>query len=260
MRLNQFLALCGLGSRRSCEALIRDGKISINGNVVTSLSTRVEEGDEVCWRGKPLRVPERVVLAVHKPRGVVTTCKDPQGRPTVLDLVPPELGRLFPVGRLDQDSEGLLLLTNDGVLAQRLAHPSYGVEKEYDVALDRPFDRSLTQKLLSGLVIPGGRAVISRISWKGPWRAQVVLHQGLKRQIRLMFWKLGYEVTRLKRVRVGPVKLRGLAAGLWRQLSAGEIAALEMSVSAGKKNFLRKSTSTVSRRRTTSQPPGRERA
>lgn len=227
MRLNQFLAAAGLGSRRACEAIILEGRVTINGHPVTELATRVEPTDCVKVGQRIIKHAPAQTIALHKPRGIITTCQDPQGRRTVLDLLPPHFGRVFPVGRLDQDSEGLLLLTNDGPLAQRLTHPSFEVEKEYEVTLDKPFDLALKPKLLRGFHIEGGRAQMHQVYFSGKTHATVVLRQGLKRQIRLMFYELGYEVTRLRRVRLGPVELGKLPVGHWRPLTRTELKTLE---------------------------------
>lgn len=229
MRLNQFLAAAGLGSRRACEKLILDGRVTINGHTVTELATRVADSDCVKVGQRRVHHAPKQTLILHKPRGVITTCDDPGARRTVLDLVPAHLGRLFPVGRLDRESEGLLLLTNDGALAQRLTHPSYEVEKEYEVTLNQPFDLQLKPKLLRGFIIEGGRARMERLHFTGKTHATVVLRQGIKRQIRLMFYELGYEVVRLRRVRLGGLRLAGLPVGAWRPLTHQEITALENS-------------------------------
>jgi len=225
-RLNQFLASGGVGSRRECDEIIRSGRVSINGCEVTVMGVRVQPGDVVKVGHKVIRPQRWVTVALHKPRGVLTTCEDPGGRKTVLDFVPAGLGRLFPVGRLDLESEGLLLLTNDGGLTQVLTHPSHGVEKEYQITLTMPFDLSQKTKLLRGFLIEGGRARMEAVRFHTPQRATVVLKQGIKRQIRLMFRELGYEVKRLKRVRMGPVNLGSLPVGAWREVTPDELSAL----------------------------------
>lgn len=228
MRLNRFLAAAGFGSRRACEALIRDGKISINGHFVRDLATVVQPGDDVRVAGKPPPRPARAAyLLLHKPKGIVCTRSDERKRTTIFDFVPGHFGRLFHVGRLDKESEGLILLTNDGTLSHRLTHPTHEVEKEYEVLLDRPFDAAKLSKLLRGLVIESGRARVERARIVGPALLHVVLRQGLKRQIRLMFLKLGYEVKRLVRTRIGPLNLGNLQPGQWRLLSEREVALLK---------------------------------
>jgi 23S rRNA pseudouridine2605 synthase len=227
MRLNRFLAAAGFGSRRACEALIRDGKISINGHFVQDLATIVKPGDDVRVAGKPPPRPARAAyLLLHKPKGVICTRSDERKRTTIFDFVPSHFGRLFHVGRLDKDSEGLMLLTNDGALAHHLTHPAHEVEKEYEVLLDKPFDAEKLPRLLRGIVIESGRARAERVRIVGPALVKVVLRQGLKRQIRLMFLKLGYEVKRLVRTRIGPLTLGTLQPGQWRVLDQREVALL----------------------------------
>jgi 23S rRNA pseudouridine2605 synthase len=228
VRLNRFLAAAGFGSRRACEALIRDGKISINGHFVRDLATVVQPGDDVRVAGKPPPRPARAAyLLLHKPKGIVCTRSDERKRTTIFDFVPGHFGRLFHVGRLDKESEGLILLTNDGTLSHRLTHPTHEVEKEYEVLLDKPFDAAKLSKLLRGMVIESGRARVERARIVGPALLHVVLRQGLKRQIRLMFPKLGYEVKRLVRTRIGPLKLGTLQPGHWRLLDEREVALLK---------------------------------
>ncbi len=228
MRLNRFLAAAGFGSRRACEALIRDGKISINGHFVRDLATVVQPGDDVRVAGKPPPRPARAAyLLLHKPKGIVCTRSDERKRTTIFDFVPGQFGRLFHVGRLDKESEGLILLTNDGALSHRLSHPTHEVEKEYEVLLDKPFDAAKLPKLLRGMVIESGRARVERARIVGPALLRVVLRQGLKRQIRLMFLKLGYEVKRLVRTRIGPLNLGNLQPGRWRLLNEREVALLK---------------------------------
>ena len=227
MRLNRFLAAAGFGSRRACEALIKDGKISINGHFIRNLATIVQPGDDVRVAGKPPPRPSPpVYILLHKPKGILCTRSDERKRSTVFDLVPAHFGRLFHVGRLDKDSEGLILLTNDGALSQRLTHPGHEVEKEYEVLLDRPFDAQHTPRLLRGFMFEAGRAKAERIHVAGPTLVKVTLRQGIKRQIRLMFFKIGYEVRRLRRTRIGQLELGALAPGQWRILTAREVALL----------------------------------
>jgi 23S rRNA pseudouridine2605 synthase len=228
MRLNRFLAASGFGSRRACEALIREGKVSINGHFVRDLATVIKPDDEVRVVGKPPPRPAPpTYLLLHKPKGIVCSRSDERTRTTIFDLVPPHFGRLFHVGRLDKESEGLILLTNDGFLSQHLTHPGHEVDKEYEVLLDRPFDAQQIPKLLRGFVIEGGRARMRRVQVVSPSTLNVVLRQGLKRQIRLMFLKLGYEVKRLIRTRIGDLKIGTLQPGQWRALGKREIALLK---------------------------------
>ena len=223
MRLNRFLAAAGLGSRRSCEELISSGAVVINGHRIENLSTQVAAGDEVRVKGRPVHTAPLVTLLLNKPRGYVVTRSDEKGRRTVYDLLEEGHANLFHVGRLDKESEGVLLMTNDGVLAQKLLHPSHGVEKEYEVELDKAFDPELTAKLLRGVHIEGGRGRFESVRIVGPKLLRVVLKQGIKRQIRLMLYRLGYEVERLRRIRMGQLSDFKLPPGAWRPLSAKEL-------------------------------------
>lgn len=226
MRLNRFLAAAGFGSRRSCEQLVTGGHVVINGHKTTALATQVEPGDDVRVDGRPARVSAPMTVLLNKPRGYVVTRSDERGRRTVYDLLPAAHAALFHVGRLDKESEGLLLMTNDGVLAQELTHPGHGIEKEYEVELDKAFDPSHAEKLLRGIHIEGGRGRFERIRVITPTKLSVVLRQGIKRQIRLMFYDLGYEVKRLRRVRIGKLLDHRLPPGAWRPLTAREAVLL----------------------------------
>jgi 23S rRNA pseudouridine2605 synthase len=166
---------------------------------------------------------------MHKPAGFVSTRSDPHARDTIFDLLPPKFPRLFNVGRLDAQSEGLLLLTNDGELAQRLTHPRYEIEKEYELTLDRQWDPALASKLLRGIFLDDQRAKIARLHSVTPTRLRVTLRQGINRQIRRMFHKIGYEVKRLVRIRIGNLRLSDLPRGHWRPLTKSELTALRCS-------------------------------
>jgi 23S rRNA pseudouridine2605 synthase len=223
MRLNRFLAAAGLGSRRSCEELISSGSVVINGHRIDNLATLVDPGDEVRVKGRPVQAAPLVTLLLNKPRGYVVTRSDEKGRRTVYDLLDEGHANLFHVGRLDKESEGVLLMTNDGALAQKLLHPSHGVEKEYEVEIDKAFDPELTAKLLRGVHIEGGRGRFESVRIVGPKLLRVVLKQGIKRQIRLMLYRLGYEVERLRRIRMGQLSDFKLPPGAWRPLSVKEL-------------------------------------
>jgi len=226
MRLNRFLAAAGLGSRRSCEELIRTGQVSINGVLCESLATTVEPSDVVKLGNRVLRTAAPVTLLLNKPPGFLCTAADTHERQTVFDLLPPNFTRLFHVGRLDRDSEGLLILTNDGSLALKLTHPRYKVDKEYEVVLDHFFDFELASKLLHGMNLEDGWAKAESVFKLGNNKLKVVLRQGMKRQIRLMFFALGYEVKRLVRTRIGPVEIQNMPSGSWRVLTQKEIDSL----------------------------------
>jgi 23S rRNA pseudouridine2605 synthase len=268
VRLNRYLAAGGLGSRRACEAIITAGRVSINGHLVRELATTVSPGDSVKVDGRTVAAQETFYLLLNKPVGYVSSANDELGRQTVFDLLPPGLPRLFHVGRLDRDSEGLLLLTNDGAIAQKLTHPRHEVDKDYEVALNKEFDPADIGQLIKGIFIPvetpgtpaprGGvaadgdrvpqkaasvprtapgkpgtpspvrhvRAKATAVKPMGGRKVRITLQQGLKRQVRLMMYELGYEVETLRRVRLGPLTLGKLLPGRWRELTSREIAAL----------------------------------
>ena len=227
MRLNRFLAAAGVGSRRHCDELIAAGRVTINGRTCTDFSVQPTARDHVKVDRKLVHVDPPLYIVLNKPPGFVSTKSDPHARDTIFDLLPPKFRRLFNVGRLDAQTEGLLLLTNDGDLAQRLTHPRYKIDKEYEVTLDRAWDPSLAPKLLGGIFLDGERARIARIHPSTPTRLRVVLRQGINRQIRRMFYEINYEVKRLVRTRVGNLRLGDLPLGHWRMLTKTELASLQ---------------------------------
>lgn len=232
IRLQKVLARAGLGSRRACEELIADGRVLVDGQVA-SLGDRVDpERSQVVVDGVPIGIrPGRVTYLLNKPAGVVTTADDPQGRPVVVDLVPDE-PRVFPVGRLDLDTEGLLLLTNDGDLAHRLTHPSFGVEKEYlaEVAGGR-LSRGALRRLREGVELEDGMTAPATVGTVGPSLLRIVIHEGRNRQVRRMCEAVGHPVRRLVRTRIGNLADRTLGPGEWRELTVAEVRALEREVS-----------------------------
>jgi 23S rRNA pseudouridine2605 synthase len=232
-RLQKVLARVGLGSRRACEELIADGRVTVNGEPA-SLGRRVDvDHDEVALDGVLLPVlPGLVHYLVHKPAGVVTTAHDPMGRPTVLDVVPAE-PRVFPVGRLDADSEGLLVLTNDGDLAHRLTHPSFGVEKEYLVETDGKPSAGALRRLRHGVELDDGMTAPAAVGVVAPGVIRIVIHEGRNRQVRRMCEAVGHRVLRLVRTRIGPVSDPHLRAGQWRALTPAEVRALARAATSG---------------------------
>jgi 23S rRNA pseudouridine2605 synthase len=233
VRLQKVLAQAGLGSRRACEELIERRRVRVNGEVAV-LGRRVDpEADLVEVDGVQIGVrPGLVHYLLHKPVGVVTTASDPQGRPVVIDLVPPE-PRVFPVGRLDADSEGLLLLTNDGDLTHRLTHPSFGVDKEYLVEVDGEPSRGAVARLRDGVDLEDGRTAPAKVALLDARLLRVTIHEGRSRQVRRMCEAVGHPVLRLVRTRIGPITDRSLKAGEWRALTQDEVRALERAA-AGK--------------------------
>jgi 23S rRNA pseudouridine2605 synthase len=229
-RLQKVLARTGIGSRRVCDELIAEGRVTVNGEIA-ELGRRVDAArDLIEIDGAPISVAEGLVhYLLNKPRGVVTTATDPQGRQTVVSLVPAE-PRVFPVGRLDVDTEGLLLLTNNGELAHRLTHPSFGVEKEYVAEVrGRPSPATL-RTLRNGVDLDDGRTAPARVSLVSPTVVRITIHEGRNRQVRRMCDAVGHPVVRLVRVRIGRVTDRRLRPGEWRPLTAKELRALEKAV------------------------------
>jgi 23S rRNA pseudouridine2605 synthase len=225
-RLNQYLAACGLGSRRKCEELITSGRVEVNGSPCLVLSTRVMPQDHVRVDGKRMVPKESITVIFHKPRGLVCSRNDELGRETIYSLLPEALQSLHHVGRLDLDSEGLLILTNDGELSQELMHPSKSVEKEYLVTANQSFENAHLDQFLEGVYTAEGKLRAKSLERLSPRRLKVVLDHGAKRQIRLMLEALGYEVTKLMRVRIGNLWLGDLAPGDWALLNSKEIAML----------------------------------
>ncbi len=232
VRLQKVLSQAGVASRRQAEEMIRTGRVRVNGRVVAELGTRVDATrDEVEVDGRRVRLREVVWLAVHKPAGYVTTRCDPQGRPTVYQLVPERFRGLFHAGRLDYESEGLVLLTNEGEVANRLMHPRYGTEREYEVEVRGDVRPAELRRLKDGIELEDGPARAEearRLSGAraGRTRLRVTLKEGRKREVRRMLDALGHPVERLVRVRYGPVRLGELAPGAWRRLTDNEMLAL----------------------------------
>jgi len=227
VRLNRYLAAAGVGSRRHCDELIASGRVTINGQVCTNFSAQPGPKDHVKVNGRLIHVEAAHSIILHKPAGFVSTRKDAYALDTIFDLVPPKLGNLFHAGRLDAQTEGLLVLTNDGDLAQHLTHPRYKLDKEYEVTLDRAWDSSLTPRLMRGILLDGQRARFSELRPLTPTRLRVILRQGLNRQIRRTFEAVGYKVKHLVRIRIGNLRLGDLPRGHWRPLTATEVAAFK---------------------------------
>ena len=226
VRLNRFLAAAGLGSRRHCDELISTGRVTINGQVCTEFSVQPQPADHVKVNGRLVRPQAPVTIMLHKPAGFVSTRSDVHAADTVFDLLPGKFKSLFHAGRLDAQTEGLLVLTNDGDLAQHLTHPRHKVDKEYEVILDRTWEPALSQQLLRGIILDGQRARIEQLRSLGPTRLRLILRQGLNRQIRRMFQAVGYRVKYLIRLRIGELRLGDLPRGHWRVLSNRELGAI----------------------------------
>jgi 23S rRNA pseudouridine2605 synthase len=231
-RLNKVLAHAGIGSRRHCDELIAAGRVSVNGKRVRDLGTKVDpENQQVCVDAQPIRGERLVYWLVHKPPGYVCTNYDPARRPRAIDLVPQVEQRVYTVGRLDAESEGLLLLTNDGELANRLMHPRFGIAKTYHVQVAGFPTREELEKLTKGVYLSEGRVRAQRVKRLKPqgeslW-LEIVLSEGKNREIRRMLAKLGHKVMRLRRVAIGPIQIGVLAEGKSRPLSKHEVGLLK---------------------------------
>ncbi len=229
-RLQKVLARLGFGSRRACEELIADGRVTVDGEVA-ELGRRVDlDSSLVAVDGAPVGIrPDLVHYLLNKPAGVITTADDPQGRPTVVQIVPAE-PRVFPVGRLDADTEGLLLLTNDGELTHRLTHPSFGVEKEYLAHVEGEPSRAALRALRDGVELEDGPTAGARVTAVEPNLLRITIHEGRNRQVRRMCEAVRHPVIRLVRTRIGPIVDRRLKPGEWRALSRDEVRSLEVAV------------------------------
>ena len=228
MRLQKYLAACGVASRRASEKLIAEGRVSVDGTVITEMGTQVEEGQRVCVDGKPVQ-PEaqKHYLMYHKPAGEVTTAHDPEGRATVLDRFKDYPVRLYPVGRLDYDSEGLLLLTNDGDLTERMLHPSREVDKVYLARVSNVVTPQEARRLERGVMVDGrmtSQAKAKILSQQKLFTDMLItIHEGRNRQVRKMVEQIGHQVVMLRRIRFGPLKLGDLPRGMWRPLTDEEL-------------------------------------
>lgn len=224
MRLQKFLAQAGVASRRGAESFIAAGRVTVNGQPITIPGTKVDPGvDVVAVDGRAVELRAAEWLALHKPRGYVSTRHDPQGRRTLYELLPPEMRHLFSVGRLDADSEGLILLTNDGDAAHRLLHPRYRIERDYEAEVAGALEQGAVDRLLDGVELEDGIARAVRVARLGPCRLRMTLQEGRKREVRRMLAAIGHPVRRLRRTRYGGVELGDLSPGAWRRLAAHEI-------------------------------------
>ncbi len=227
MRLQKFLSAAGVCSRRRGEAYIREGLVKVNGVVVTALGTQVDSTqDRVEFQGKPVKLSApQVYIALNKPKDYVTSCKQERQK-IVLDLINlPQ--RIYPIGRLDKDSTGLILLTNDGELHHRLSHPSFNHEREYDVTALSPISNGALRKMEKGLMLKGSKTRPAKVKRISPKRFRIVLQEGRNRQIRRMVQKVGSQVEELRRIRVANIKLGRLKEGSWRHLTEKEIRELQ---------------------------------
>ena len=230
MRINKFLAACGVASRRDCDELIKQGLVKVNGKKA-DLGSEVSEDDEVTVSGNRVTLKKNEYYILNKPKGYICSVSDDKGRKTIMDLLPATAGRIFPVGRLDYDSEGLIIVTTDGELAQRLTHPSNEIPKTYLVKIEGTLTEAALNPIRSGIEIEGGyvtkkcKAHIVETN-KEFTKIHITITEGKNREIRKMFAAIGKEVTLLKRIKIGELTLRGLNRGDWRKLSREEVAYL----------------------------------
>ncbi len=237
IRLNKYLAQAGVTSRRNADYMIAQGKVRINGRTVRELGTLVLAGDKVDVSGTPIApIEQRIYLVLHKPVGVMTTLRDPQGRRTIVELLPKKLPRVVPVGRLDYDTAGVLLMTNDGELANRLLHPRFGVDKTYRATIAGRLSPEDVKRLHEGVALddhPAAGAKVRVVSVRAGYSVvDITIHEGRNRQVRRMFEALGHPVQTLVRLRFGPISLGDLGVGRTRPLTPREVAALRL-VGAG---------------------------
>ncbi len=227
-RLQKILSQAGVASRRASEALMREGRVTVNGDTVRELGTKADPSrDDIRVDGRRIKIAERRrYLLLNKPRGFVTTRSDPQRRPTVIDLLAGVREYVYPVGRLDFDSEGLLLLTNDGDLAARLTHPRHGVARVYDVRVLGDVDRHDVERLAKGVTIDGRRTGPAEVARLGPSHLTITVREGRNRQVRKMCDAIGHPVTSLRRIAIGPITDPHLKPGRWRDLTAAEVERL----------------------------------
>ena len=237
MRLTKYLASAGVASRRACEAIVRAGRVTVGGETVTDPARDVGSGEPVALDGRPVHTEQqRVVYALNKPSGVVSTANDPQGRPTVVSLVPAN-ARLYPVGRLDIDTTGLILLTNDGELAHRMTHPRFEVERTYRATVGNPPIREAALSALRrGVRLEDGQTAPARVRRLAPDVLEITIHEGRKRQVKRMCQAVGHRVKRLERIRFGGLALGDLAPGASRHLTDAEVRTLVSAQSEARRS------------------------
>lgn len=225
MRVQKILAMAGVASRRKCEDLIRAGKVKVNDKVVEIGATANPIKDKISVDGKPIVLEKKVYVLLNKPRGFVTTVSEQYGMRTVREIVKIK-ERIFPVGRLDKETRGLLLLTNDGDFANKLTHPSFEIKKEYVATLDKPFSKDSFEKLKKGVKVEGRKVDVKNVAVDGK-KVTLKIHEGRKHIVRKLFFHLGYRVVDLQRTRVGNLGISGLKEGEWRDLTPDELSLLK---------------------------------
>lgn len=229
-RVQKIMARAGIASRRKCEEIIAAGRVIVNGKTIKLGDQADIELDDIRVNGERIKRPEvKKYFLINKPRGVVSTVSDPEGRMTVMQLVPPG-ARVYPVGRLDRDAEGLILMTNDGELANRLMHPRYETEKTYHVTLTGEIDRKDVRRLKKGIRFGYHLVIIDKVIVHTPSHVEITLHEGMKHIVKVIFKKLGYTVARLKRTQIANLALKDLPSGGYRELTSAELLGLQRLV------------------------------
>ncbi len=232
-RLQKLIGRAGVASRRDAEKIIAAGRVTVDGKVITELGAKADENQKICVDGKPLKFDaEKIYILLNKPRGYVSTVKDERGRKTVLDLIHGISARIFPIGRLDLNSEGLLLLTNDGDLTNALIHPKFKIDKTYRVKISGNVTEAKLDKLRAGIELDDGLTAPAEIYLRDAENIEITIHEGRNRQIRRMLAAIGCDVKRLQRIRFAGLTLEGVSVGKFRHLTAEEIAALKKFSSA----------------------------
>jgi 23S rRNA pseudouridine2605 synthase len=234
MRLQKFLSEAGVASRRASEMIIREGRVTVNGRVVTEMGTQIEPTDRITVDGRQVKTRKKIYIALNKPEGYISTRKDPEGRRTLHELLPPEWLNLYSVGRLDFASQGLIFLTNDGDFCLKMTHPRYGMIKHYEVTVEGRVDPEVLDNLVKGVIDKGERLRVqkARLLHASNSRSilEVELKEGKYREIRRLFQILGYSVERLVRTKIGPIRLGELPVGKWRTLSEAELKSLKSKI------------------------------
>jgi len=228
MKLNAYLSKTGYCSRRKAVDLVKNSKVSINNVIVNNPAYEVKASDIVSIDGKNIYIPENIYLLFNKPRGVICTLDDKFAEKKITDYIEPKFGRLYPVGRLDKDTTGLIILTNDGDLSYRVTHPKFLIEKEYIASIDKALDGKDEKKLLKGIYFEGSMMKFNRVKYltRDKKTIAIILNEGKKREIRLLLYFLGYRVKRLNRIRIGGIRLGGIKEGRYTTISREKIYSL----------------------------------
>lgn len=228
LRLQKILTQAGISSRRKAEQYILEGKVSVDGKIIKTLGVKADPfRNRICFEGKPIQLERKVYILLNKPKGYICTSKDTHNRPTVFNLIKGVKEKIFTIGRLDKDTEGLLLLTNDGEFANRLMHPSFKIDKTYEVRLNKKLLPNCLRELEKGIFLDGKKTAPCKIKIsKSPRKIQMIIYEGRKRQIKKMFEALAYKAINLKRIKFGSIRLGNIKKGRFRHLNNSEVRRL----------------------------------